>query len=392
MANATPRDARAGFDIFRSGGGEANLEDLNAKLYEAGYGPISQRTFRHYRNLTDAGFSRYVSINRFDVARSADPYGNRSAKPDYFYGASDQGVEVVFAKSNKLMETIGRATQVGEVGALLQFDEHEVVLGLRKLKPQPGDMVTVRYLELGRSLGGSVVEADVASDPAVVEIEYGRLITVASLGVGEPLPTSETRFVLTGPGQNENSLDLAGQRLYHFFEVIEGVRSVANRAASQQQSPAYAPPPELLRLSIASPAEVALEIAGLVPHLLPPTIVLAVLKLAWELPAKRKEWLEGDGQREVNKVVKVDKELKELALEKKRQEAAFEAEMLDRLRLALPDSRLSDAELRRWINELVTRRLDALGRTGVTDIGAQAFGETSEDPGEVGTSEFGNSS
>ena len=61
-------------------------------------------------------------------------------------------------------------------------------------------MVTVRYLELGRTLAGSVVEADVKSVPAVVEIEYGRLLTIASLGLGEPLPTSEARFVRSGRG------------------------------------------------------------------------------------------------------------------------------------------------------------------------------------------------
>ena len=370
VANATPRDTRAGFDIFRSAGSEVELDDLNARLYGAGYGPVSKRTLRHYQNLIDAGFTRYISINRFDVARAADPYGNRSSNARYFYGESDHGVEVVFAKANKLMETYGRATEVGEVGAILRFEEQEVIDGLRRLKPQPGDMVTVRYLELGRTLAGSVVEADVKSVPAVVEIEYGRLLTIASLGLGEPLPTSEARFVLSGPGENDRELDLAGKQLYHFFEMIEGVRSVANRAAAQQEMPAYAPPPELRRLSVASPAEVILELAGLVPQLIPPTLVLAVLRMAWDLPAKRKEWLEGDGQREQNKILKMDTELKQLTLEKKRQEAAFQAEMLERLRQEFPNSTISDTEANRAIEELVTRPLDALGRTGVTDLNA----------------------
>ncbi len=215
MANATPRDTRAGFDSFKSSGGQIALDDLNAQLYEAGYGPVSKRTHRHYRNLIDAGFSRYISINRFDVARAADPYGDPSSNARYFYEESDQGVRVVFAKSNKLMETFGRATEVGEVGALLRVEERDVIDGLRKMKPQAGDMVTVRFLEMGRSVGGTVVEADVKSEPSVVEIEYGRLITIASLGLGDPLPTAEARFVLSGPADDDTTLDVTGQRLYH---------------------------------------------------------------------------------------------------------------------------------------------------------------------------------
>lgn len=369
VANATPRDTRAGFDIFRSTGGQIALDELNAQLYEAGYGPVSKRTHRHYRNLIDAGFSRYISINRFDVARAADPYGDPSSNPRYFYEKSDQGVRVVFAKSNKLMETFGRASEVGEVGALLRFEEREVIDGLRKLKPQPGDMVTVRFLELGRSVGGTVVEADVKSEPSVVEIEYGRLITIASLGLGDPLPTAETRFVLSGPAEDVTTLDVTGQRLYHFFELIEGLRSVANEAGAQQDRPTYAAPPDLRLLSVASPAEIVLELAAIVPQLLPSGLLGVLLAMAWNIPAKRKEWLEGDGQREQNKILKVDKELKQLELEQKQQEAAFKAEMLARLRSTFPDSSISDADAARAIEEFVIRPLDALGRTGITDLG-----------------------
>jgi len=386
VANASPRDARAGFDIYRSAGGHISLDELNARLYEAGYGPVHQRSLTHYRNLTNAGYSRYIPINRFDVARAADPYGDPSSNARYSYEKADQGVSVVFAKSNKLMETYGRATEIGEVGALLRFEEREVIDGLRKLKPQPGDMVTVRYLELGRTFGGTVVEADVKSDPAVVEIEYGRLITIASLGMGEPLPTAEARFVLSGPGEHDTRLDAAGQRLYHFFELVEGLRSVANEAGSHQDQPVYAAPPDLRLLSVASPAEIILELATLVPQLLPPALVGAVLKMAWDYPTKRKEWLEGDGQREQNKILKIDKELKQFELEKKKAEAALHAELVERVRSAFPNSSIADDELGRAIDEFVVRPLDALGRTGITDLGG-GLSEDADGSGDPDTAD-----
>lgn len=384
MANASPRDTRAGFDIFRVSGGEITQDDLNERLHEAGYGPVSPRTYRHYRNLLNAGFSRYISINRFDVARASAPYEDAASNARYAYKGADLGVNVVFAKSSKLMETYGRATEVGEVGALLRFGESEVIDGLQKLKPAPGDMVTVRYLELGRTATGTVVEADLRSDPAIVEIEYGRLVSIAAIGMGQPLSTSVALFVLRGPGENDTSLDAAGRRLHHFFEFVEGLRSVANEAGSRQAAPAYAPPPDLMRLSVASPAEIVLELADLLLQYVPWGVVAGALKLAYDLPAKRKEWIEGDGQREQNKILRIDAELKALELEKAQQEKALRDQMLTRLRDTLPDSTISDAEAARAINEFVIPPLSSLGRSGVTGLGgaeaAPTLTEESTDP------------
>ncbi len=160
MANATPRDTRAGFDVYRSAGGVISRDDLNARLFEAGYGPIAKRTFDHYRKLTDAGYTRYISINRFDIARAAAPFENSSAKGRYDYRHADLGVNVIFAKSSRLFEASGRSTEIGEVGAIIQFSEPAVIEGLEQVKPQAGDMVTIRYLEAGRSASGRVIDVD----------------------------------------------------------------------------------------------------------------------------------------------------------------------------------------------------------------------------------------
>lgn len=381
MANATPRDTRAGFDIYRSAGGALTLDDLNAQLYEAGYGPVSKRTYQHYRNLTNAGFTRYISINRFDVARASAPYEDASSNPRYSYEDTDLGVRVVFAKASKLLETFGRASDVGEVGALLRFAESEVIEGLRKLKPAPGDMVSIRYLEQGRTVGGTVIEADLKSEPATVEIEFNRLFSIAAIGMGQPLPAAPTLFVLRGPGEDDQVLDVAGRRLYHFFELIEGLRSVANEAGAAQPNQVYAPPPDLRRLSVASPAEIVLDLAGLVVEVAPWGLIGAVLKGAWDFPAKRKEWLEGDGQREQNKILKADARLKELEVEQREREIELRDALLDRLRDSLPDSNLSDDDARRAIEQFVIRPATALGRDGITDLGDHLT--TAEGPGEV---------
>jgi hypothetical protein len=368
MANATPRDARAGFDIFRSAGGQITLEELTNRLVQAGYGPVAKRTFDHYHSLVDAGYNRYVAINRFDVARASVPYENASAIGRYDYYEVDLGVNVIFAKGSRLLEASGRANETGEVGAMLRFFDAEVVEGLKKLKPQPGNMVTIRFLEAGRTIGGRVIDADLRSDPATVEIEYSRLLSIAEIGIGDRLPVREIQFVLRGPEDSIQTLDVVNRRLYHFFELIEGVRSLVNEAGSRQEDPVYAEPPVLRSLSVASAAQLLLEVADRLGDLLPFALIAAVLKIAGAVPAKRKEWYEGTGQKHRNRLSVIETELKQLELDARREEAALRTEMITRMRSIFPQTTLSDEEMAKLISEYVVPPLRALGEIGIANL------------------------
>ena len=375
MANATTRDTRAGFDIYRAAGGDISLDELNDRLVRAGYGPVARRSYDHFRSLADAGYNRYVSINRFDVARASVPYENASAMGRYDYRSADLGVHVVFAKGSKLLEAYGRALEVGEVGAMLHFEDEEVIEGLRKLKPQPGNMVTVRYLEVGRTVSGRVIDADLKSDPAVLEIEYARLVSIADVGVGEPLPGSSATYALRGSEDQLQTLDLVNRRLFHFFELLEGVRSVVNDAGARQDSPVYAEPPVLSSLSVASPAMITVDVAATVQLLLPAGLLAAVLRSAAAFPAKRKEWYEGTGQKLDNESKKIENrkqeievELKQLELDAEREEAELRSELVSRLRNALPDSSVSEEDAAALIDEHVLPPIRALGEIGIESV------------------------
>lgn len=370
MANASPRDTRAGFDLYRSAGGTITLEDLNQKLSDAGYGPVAKRTLDHYRKLVEAGYTRYISINRFDVARAAAPFENASAKGRYDYRGANLGVNVVFAKSSRLFEASGRATEIGEVGAIIEFAESEVVDGLGQMKPQAGDMVTIRYLEAGRSTSGRVIEVDLKNEPALVEVEYARLLSIADIGVGNELPVADTHFVLSGPEDQVQTLDLVGRRLYLFFELVEGVRALSNSASARQPEPAYAPPPVLKRLSVASPADLLVELVPQVTSILPLGLIAIVLRMAWDFPAKRKEWLEGTGLAKQNALTDLEIQMKELELQTKQQEAALRSEMIERVRAAFPTSDLAEEEAAQAIDDFVLPPLRALGRSGVVSLEA----------------------
>jgi len=303
------------------------------------------------------------------------PFDNASAKGRYAYVDVDLGVRVVFAKTNKLMEAFGRATEIGEVGALLRFDEQEVVEGLRKLKPQPGDMVTLRYLEAGRTVGGRVVEADVKAEPASIEIEYTQLISIASIGIGDPLPAVQARFVLSGPEDDLKTLDVASRRLYQFFELIEGVRALANEAGAAQDAPVYVQPAVLDSLSVASPADVMIQLAEQATSLIPWGLAAAVLRAVYAVPEKRKAWYEGTGQKKDNelkdleireKQLKVD--IQELEATRLEAEADLRFQLIARVRATFPGSQLTDEQIIQAIDESVLPPLRALGRAGINEL------------------------
>jgi hypothetical protein len=370
VANASPRDTKAGFDLYRTAGGEISLDDLNARLRQAGYGPVAKRTFAHYRKLRDAGYNRYISINRFDIARASVPYDNASANGRYTYRDADLGVSVIFAKGSRLLEASGRAIEIGEVGALLRFSEHEVINGLRALKPQAGEMVTVRYLEAGSTIGGRVIEADLKSDPVTIEIEFSRLISIAGVGDGQALPAIDVSFRLTtGVGDEDpRTLDLVGRQLYQLFELLEGLRSLSNAAGARQPDPVYAEPPVLRSLSIASPVNLLLEVASQVRHLYPAGLAFGVLGVAGRFVSKRKEWYEGTGQKKQNQLTDLEIELKELELDAKRAEAEFRDATVRRMQEAFPESSLPLEEAARIVDEQVLPPLRALGLSGVTGL------------------------
>lgn len=387
VANATPRDTRAGFDIFRSFGGQISLDDLNARLVAAGYGPVALRTFKHYGNLLDAGYNRYVSINRFDVARAAAPYESASANGRYSYRDADAGVSVVFAKASKLLEAYGRASELGEVGAILQFEDQGVIDGLVQLRPQAGDMVTLRFLEHGRTVGGRVIEADLKSRPALVEVEYSRLLSIAAIGIGVPLPSVEASFVLRGTEDDQQTVDIVGRRLYYFFELLEGLRSLSNGAGSRQPDPVYAEPPVVKRLSVASPAELIIEIAGPTLALLPFGLAAAAIRAAGYLVTKRKEWHEGTGQVKQNQLADIEVELKQLdvdlkrlEVEAKQAETALRIEMLQKLAAGFPSSTLTTEEATQTIDDYVLPPLRALGEIGIQELAPPPGDGTKDGP------------
>jgi len=321
--NATSRDSRAGYTLYRDAGGAIDKENLNRQLFEAGYGPISDRMMTHYRHLADANFDRYISINRFDVARAASRYEDLGASPRYQYREIGEGVRMLIAKGNKLWVASAEVTRLGEAGAIVRLVDEEYRVGLEKARIRPGDFVSLRFLESGRSTDGRIVEVDLKTDPPLIEVRFTSLVSLAELASGNPLATVPFAIRLRASGEDHVTTDQLGRRLFLLFELIDEVRYIANYASEQSsaEGAGYSAPAVVDKLSVASPAEAILAVSELVSSIFPFGAIAAVLGLASKLPEKRKAWHEGTGVVLDNEEKRVNAEIRDL--EKQRAEASL---------------------------------------------------------------------
>ncbi|MFN0092196.1 MAG: hypothetical protein ACKVWR_18305 [Acidimicrobiales bacterium] len=99
------------------------------------------------------------------------------------------------------------------------------------------------------------------------------------------------------------------------------------------------------------------------------------LKAVGAVPAKRKEWYEGSGQRLDNTSKELEKRkrelevgLKQLEFDAARDEAELRSELIRRLRDAMPDGRISNEELAALVEEHVLPSVRALGEIGIESL------------------------
>ena len=361
MANAKPRDARAGFEIYLQSSGDIQLDQINARLERTGYGPIKQRTLTHYRNLVKAGFNRYISINRFDVARASRAYENMSTLSRYRYRRTDQQVSVIFSKSTCLIEVQGKLVESGDVGAVIEFTDDKLE-ELKQFRPHSGVAVTLYYSQGSTVLSGVVIDADLSSRPPLIEIEYTKLVSQAAIDDYRPLQSRLIQFRLISDDQDITTIDVVGRRLYHFFDLIEGIRALLNETGRDSENHMYAAPPIVREIQIASPAvlllQVPLELVSVVSW---PLLVIL-------LPSLRKIWHQGTREKREGQLVGARRRIAELELEARKKEEALHSEIMDNLRAQFPNSNISEEELRQIWRSYILPPYRALARSNVRKI------------------------
>lgn len=292
------------------------LVELNKKLAKVGYAPVSRRMYRHYRRLIAAGFNRYISINRFDVARASEPYENLSSNSRYRYTRTTTGVRVTFPRGRRLVEAYGTAEEIGETGLILVFDDLATVraLSAEATKPRVGDELRLELLDPPQQFDARVVDIDRASKKLVtVEVEFERLQSIAEFIGREPLRTYHYEVQLVSETEPEATVDFVGRQVYNLFEIIEVTRALVNEAAEMSREDRYAPIPHVHQLTMKSPLYAELGVPAAVAAIL--TLSFAGLKIAASYEKWRKMRLENNSREVENEVQKAKAELETVTAE-----------------------------------------------------------------------------
>lgn len=387
MANAKTRDARAGFTIFLQHQGGIELHALNSWLERSGYGPVSPRMLTHYRNLVKAGFNRYISINRFDVARASRAYENMSSLSRYRYRSVSQPVDMIFMKSDRLFQTQGHMIETSDVGAIIEIIDGETLDGLRTFRPAPSDTVILHYANQSDAIKSRLIEADLESSPATVEVEHVSLTSIANVDDTRLLSTSLVRFTLVSEDDSTVTFDVLGRRLHRFFDLLEGLRALLNEAGRYSDRYTYAPPPIVEEVRLASPAHLALQIAPELVYLVSWPLIGGIL-----ITSMRKNWHQASLNKKQGKLVDVEREIRQLELDAKNQEAELRAVIINNVRTLLPGSTISDDQLGKIIDAYVLPSSRALGRADIRTIDVEDPETTNDEPkdDETGSSDDHN--
>lgn len=378
LRNATPQDARAGWIIFRRHHGDISLDELNRQLTSDGNGPVSPRMHTHYRHLLDAGFDHYISINRFDVSRAAVPYENASTNARYSYMKVNLDVSVIVAKRDRLYEAIGTAVEIGDTGATLRFEDKAYIENLRRLKPQPGSMVTVHFLDPDRTVTARLVDPPILVDEKLLmDVEYMRLISLAAVTKDLTLAkTVQVRYTLITDSSESLTIDLVGRRLYHFFELLEGARSLANASTPQNEKREYTAPLVLTSLTVRSPMSVVAQLPLVVTELI--GVMGSLVAIAKVAASVRRDLASaGLAERQITltdrkiELTETEIELRRLDLKMKKGEDEAIRALIARTRAESPECKLTDTQLSDFVRQHLIPPATKLGESGVDNISAE---------------------
>lgn len=208
----------------RNSGFGLSLEDINGRLLRAGFSPVRQRTYDHYRRLQRRGFRRYVTINRLDTMEVPDPFKDESIRSRYAFQQANVPTQLVVAHRAAPVEVMGTADVLSDFGTEVLVRDAAQVAALREAPPPAGTPVTVNFLRPPTTVYGTV---DFVSSLGVEEVRIGvvfrRLTPVYELTGGQPLPTSDYRFVI-GTDGSAQPLDLVSKDLYWLLQAVEASR------------------------------------------------------------------------------------------------------------------------------------------------------------------------
>lgn len=356
MPNARTSDARAGWVIFRSSGFRTELENINRELEAAGHRPVSGRMYSHYNNLVNAGFSRYLSINRFDVARASRPYESASGR--YSFVDSSAGVTVSFPRGRRLVSASGTVVRFGDSGAIVAFDDARTVSALSSNKPRTGESISIEFMETGHHINGRIVDFEAVGEQIQIEVEFGHLQSISEYVGTRELPAISVTVRLSETDAISDSVDVVGRQLFYVFELMESARVIANEANRISGSNDYSGVVRVQKLKRESPLDIVF-LASASVYLIAKAAA-ELLGVAERYFSARAKKYEGDGLASLAKIASSKAYVESMKTE-------IEKKILDELLVTdvqgLPD--LDSMKLKKLISSDLLSLAESLAEQGI---------------------------
>lgn len=234
---ATFDDAKAGWEILRQAGFTLTRDELNARLEQSGYFPISARTFAHYEKLRRYGYERYVPINQLDVKSLKDPLWDKAVRGRYPVYREPLAVVIELQRPGHAVEISGATAELSPAYVNVQVEQPELVERLAKQGFQrrlKSERVTVYFPQTEDKFPAIVerVTVEKGADCAQLAVRFLTLAPVEGLTGRSLLPTGELH-VRIEPSDDTPLLSEVVRKLYWLFQVLDTGKVICEEFLSE---------------------------------------------------------------------------------------------------------------------------------------------------------------
>lgn len=253
---ATEKDGRAGWELFRQSNYSLSLAQINARLEDLGYSPVSTRMYQHYGRLLQRGFRRYVTINRLDTM-GMEPINRDAYATNYRFEQTAVPAQLILGSGQRRVEVLGLVTALSEIGAEVSVTNRKSVASLAEDPPVRHESMVLNLLDPARTFYGTVEDSfPLSTQEHRLDLRFATVESIVAYTGKDEFPGTQAAMVM---GSADGArLDSFSQEFAWLVEAIEVSRALANEYASVLRADHAAAPTRIRRLSLASPLELLL--------------------------------------------------------------------------------------------------------------------------------------
>lgn len=259
---ATAADAEVGWQLFQDSHYSFSLDEINRRLRDQGFSPVSSRMYQHYRKLVRYGFATYLPINQLDVKTLQDPAWDAFIRGRAFPYDVNAPVIVRFQGTEEVIEFRGRTRTISDAYVVVVISGSRNIETLSSLSPildLPGQLQFSDSGEEKWILVDSIV-IEPSRRSARVRLRFLSVQETSHLSGRHVLPDRLVR--LRFAREEEPLLGSVVQQLQWAYQAVDSSRAICEELLSDMraQKEFSLGPPRVTALSLQSPLELLVEV------------------------------------------------------------------------------------------------------------------------------------